>query len=513
MYKPYHFTFLILSIFGLSACSTIDFEQPKSVTYAVEDTSETYLGQQLIDLAIDSPSESGFYLINDGIEALSLRVLLAARAESTIDAQYYLITDDETGTLFLNALLQAADRGVRVRFLIDDVLTGGYDLGMAALDSHPNFEVRAFNPFPRGARNLSWLTDFSRVNRRMHNKAFIVDNQVAIIGGRNIASEYFGANEVVNFGDLDALTVGPIVPEISEMFDQYWNSDFAVPANYVVGEPEDPEAALSLLHENFDAALNSLRSSPYGAVLQEQLLDNINAKANEELIFSEYNLIYDSPDKSDPELAEKAASMLPELASALTSAKEELIIITPYFVPSDEAIEGIKELIEDGVRVVIITNSLAANNHSVVHAGYMNSRIPLLSYGAELYEVIPDIELESSARAGNSSAAGTLHIKAFLIDRRYIYLGSFNWDPRSININTEMGVIIDSEELGQLSSQAIEAEIPQSSYKLILDENRDIRWLANENGEEVIYTKEPNTSWGLRAFVKFVSWLPVRGLL
>ena len=211
---------LILAVMFLCGCATVDFDYPKPASDALTDTDDTYLGQRLAGLADQHPGESGFFPLGNGIDALAARLLLARRAERSIDAQYYLIKNDITGNAFIHALLQAADRGVRVRLLVDDMFTGGYDAGMAGLDTHPNFEIRIFNPFARrSARFMDGLTSFSRINRRMHNKSFTVDNQITIIGGRNIADEYFGAREDAKFGDLDVVGIGPVVQDVSDMFD------------------------------------------------------------------------------------------------------------------------------------------------------------------------------------------------------------------------------------------------------------------------------------------------------
>src|SRR5210317_1023092 len=241
----------IISV-ALSACASIDFDYPRTESTSLVDTDDTYLAEKIIPTVAQQPDDyAGFYQLADGIDALSARLLLAARAERSIDLQYYLIKNDSVGRALFKALLDAADRGVRVRLLLDDIFTSGYDSGMAALDSHPNFEIRIFNPFNRGAvgRTLGAATSFRRVNRRMHNKSFTVDNQITIIGGRNIADEYFGAREDAKFGDLDVMGIGPVVQDVSNMFDTYWNHEAALPVPAFVKEPEDPEAALNELRE------------------------------------------------------------------------------------------------------------------------------------------------------------------------------------------------------------------------------------------------------------------------
>jgi len=236
---------LVIGFALLHGCASVDFDYPKPASNALTDTGDTYYGKQLDGLAEQHPGEAGFYPLSNGIDALAARLLLAERAERTLDAQYYLIKQDIVSHAFINALLRAADRGVRVRLLLDDIFTSGYDAGMAGLDSHPNFEIRIFNPFARrSARFMDGLTNFSRVNRRMHNKSFTVDNQITIIGGRNIADEYFGAREDAKFGDLDVLGVGPVVNDISNMFDTYWNHERAAPIAAFADMPDDPAAEL-----------------------------------------------------------------------------------------------------------------------------------------------------------------------------------------------------------------------------------------------------------------------------
>ena len=264
-------TLALAAIALLSGCASIDFDQPKSVTHAFDDTDGTFLGKQIDGLAEQHPGESGFYLQADGIEALASRILLAERAERSIDTQYYLIKDDVASHAFLSALLRAADRGVRVRLLVDDMFMAGNDAGIAGLDSHPNFEIRVFNPFARrSARFADGITSFSRINRRMHNKSFTIDNQVTIIGGRNIADEYFAARADVNFGDLDVLTIGPIVNEVSAMFDGYWNHERAAPVEMFADLPDDPAAELERVRGILEASAENIATSRYADAVRAE---------------------------------------------------------------------------------------------------------------------------------------------------------------------------------------------------------------------------------------------------
>jgi len=463
---------LIGAVAALGGCASVDFDISKTVTTAPTDTGDTFLGKLVEGRADRHPGEAGFYPIANGIDALALRLLMAERAERTIDAQYYLITNDVVGYAFIDALLRAADRGVRVRLLLDDIQTKGYDAGMAALDSHPNFEVRIFNPFAqRSVRFLDGITSFSRVNRRMHNKSFTADNQLTVIGGRNIADEYFGASAAVRFGDLDVLGIGPFVGEVSEMFDSYWNYIAAAPVPAFAKMPKDPAAELLALRTRIEQSRQEIIGTPYAAAVGKRVSDYIDG-AEGDFTWAPYILAYDSPDKSQ------------------------------------------KKLAESGVDVTIVTNSLAANNHTSVHGGYAHSRKPLLKEGIKIFEVRGDAAVSGSEiTSEDDSGRATLHTKAFIVDRRHLFIGSFNFDPRSFYINTELGVIIDSAELAKSMVDRFFELVPTQAYEVVLNEKDQLRWRGIENGQEVTYDMEPQTSWWTRFVASFMTILPIKGQL
>jgi len=495
-----------------AGCASVDFDYPKTESMAVRDTQDTYLGKEMAKFGETAPGESGFYILTDGIEALAARLLMAKRAERTIDAQYYLITNDGIGIAFIGSLLEAADRGVRVRLLLDDIQTQGYDAGMAALDSHPNFEVRIFNPFAgRGSRATS-VTDFSRINRRMHNKSFTADNQVTIIGGRNIAAEYFAAREDVNFSDADVMAIGPVVRDVSNMFDTYWNYRAAAPVPAFAKMPDDPDAALIALRARIEEELNAIRKTKYAEAFRQSLQDITGTKLDE-FTWAPYELAYDSPDKSDKKLAADAESITTTLKESIDRSQSELIIISPYFVPLKSGIEFLTGLQERGVQVKVITNSLAANNHSIVHSGYTPSRKPLLKAGVRLYEVRADASIVGVDRGTQGAALATLHTKGFVIDRSELFLGSFNWDPRSVNINTELGVIMKSPELTGQIVDSVEEKLDSQTYEVILNDKGKVRWADRSGDAEVILDKEPQTGWWRRFTVGFYRILPIKGQL
>ncbi len=497
----------------LCGCASVDFDYPKPESHVVTDTEDSFLGQRLAEQASQHPGEAGFFPISDGIEALAARLLLAGRAERTIDAQYYLIKNDHTGNAFIYVLLQAADRGVRVRLLVDDMFTGGYDAGMAALDSHPNFEIRIFNPFARrSARAVDGLTSFSRINRRMHNKSFTVDNQITIIGGRNIADEYFGAREDAKFGDLDVIGIGSVVQEVSEMFDSYWNHERAAPIAAFAKMPEDPAAQLKLLRERLEESRQSIMVTKYAEAVTDTVLEYVEIDTSE-FIWAPYTLAVDSPDKTYKKKAAEVASITTPLRESLLSAKSEIIIISPYFVPRKTGIEALSEMQRNGVNVTVITNSLAANNQASVHGGYAPSRKPLLKAGVRIHEVRDDADVSGSEFVAASGAKATLHTKAFIVDRREVFIGSFNFDPRSANINSELGVIIRSPELAEDFAERIKSAIPGQTFEVFLNEKGKLRWRGLENGQEVIFDKEPHTTWWQRFVAGFMRILPIRGQL
>ena len=501
--------------FVMTGCESIDFDFPREESTALVNTTDTYLGTKIALLSADKPeSGSGFYPLSDGIDALSVRLLLAERAERTIDVQYYLIKTDTTSLAFIRALLRAADRGVRVRLLLDDVFTSGYDAGMAALDSHPNFEIRIFNPFRRGAAGRVWsgLTDFGRINRRMHTKTFTVDNQVTVIGGRNIADEYFGAREDAKFGDLDVIGIGPITTEVSEMFDSFWNHETALPVPAFAKMPDDPEAELDRLRQHLEEQFVVAQTSKYGEAVRDKVIDFIE-RPDAEIEWVPYQLVYDSPDKGVRSKDGPSVSIVEPLAEALQTAQKEVLVVSPYFVPRKSGVRFLSELKARGVDVSIVTNSLAANNQVTVHGGYAPSRKSLLRSGVRIYEVRPDAEVAGSEIVAASGAKATLHTKAFLVDGRKVFIGSFNFDPRSAHLNTESGVIIESEEMAGIFRAAVDDALKKKTWELFLNEDDKLRWRGYQDGREVIYVNEPESTWFQRFVAGIIQLLPVKSQL
>ena len=507
---------LVLVTVSLVGCATVDFDYPKTESTALEptDTSNTYLGKEIEGVGDDfQEGYSGFLTLRDGIDAIAVRLAMAEKAERSIDAQYYLLEDDITGRAFLQALLNAADRGVRVRLLLDDMFTGGYDAAMVGVDSHPHFEVRIFNPFAtRSARSWDGITDFSRINRRMHNKSFTVDNQITVVGGRNIADEYFGAREDAKFADMDVLAIGPVVQEVSDMFDSYWNHERSAATAAFADIPEDPAAELEQLRQQLEGTRKEIATSKYAEAVDKSAVEYIKAD-NSVFIWAPYTLAADSPDIGIKAKAADAESITTALYEAIASAEKELLIISPYFVPLKSGIEALVEIQARGVDVTIVTNSLASNNQTAVHGGYAPSRKPLLKAGVRIFELRADSRVYGSEIAAAGDAKATLHAKSFVIDRKKAFIGSFNFDPRSAAINTELGLIIESPKIAEELSAQIEENVAEDTFEVFLNEKGQLRWRGWDDGQEIIFDKEPQTTWGLRFKAGFYRILPIRGQL
>jgi putative cardiolipin synthase len=504
--------FLSLALLA-GGCATVDLDYPRTPSTALQNTQDTALGRAVGKHIASHVDESGFYVLADGIDALAARLLLAERAERSIDTQYFLIHDDLVGHAFLDSLMRAADRGVRVRLLIDDIHTDGYDDGLAVIDAHPNIEIRLFNPFGhRSVRALDAAGGLRRVLRRMHNKSFTVDNQVTIIGGRNMGDEYFDAREDVKFGDLDVVGVGPVAQDVSSMFDLYWNHQSSLPMPAIGAVPDDPDTALRELRDKVTSSINEVSEGRYAAAIRSSIVDTLQDNTDS-YFWAPYQLVFDSPDKSVPGSDVNIESIREEIKTTIVDAEEELLVITPYFVLRDEEVEGFAEFRRGGVEMSVLTNSLSTNNHTVSHSGYAPIRKPLLEAGIKLFELRADARIAGDQRVGIESAKTTLHAKAFVVDRKRVFIGSFNWNQRSENVDTEMGVIIESEALALQFAEGFATTTTQDAYEVFLNEKEDLRWRTIEDGDEIVLTKEPQTSWWQRFSASFLSFMPIKSQL
>jgi len=489
----------------LAGCATVSFHQPKSPSQAITNAEDTALGRYAAQKVEQYGGLSGFYPLNQGMDALGIRLRLAEKAEKSIDLQYFLMKNDTVGAVIANALLKAADRGVRVRFLLDDVFTTVPDRSFLLINQHPNIDIRMFNPVSRsGISTFNFIGDFSQANRRMHNKSFTVDNSISVVGGRNIADEYFQLKTDSVFIDFDVLAAGPIAAEISKSFDEYWNHSRAVPIEKFIEDPkkEDLETVRKAIAEEYDGIYDTV----YNQAISSQLLQDIIAD-RQPLFPAQARVLADSPDKLINEINETHMRLAKDLDDVIRSAETEVFFISPYYVPGDSGVQFIRDLVTSGLRVVILTNSLASNNHVPVHSAYATYRHDVIRAGAELYEA-----RANAARMLNDNKEGpdtlTLHTKAILIDRKQLFVGSLNLDPRSIEINAEMGLLIDSEEMVDGLTQGLEKNLASIAYRVRENEKGNLEWEALIDNQEVIETHEPLTSRWLRFKAWFMKIAP-----
>jgi putative cardiolipin synthase len=496
---------IVVFIGLLAGCATVSFEQPKSYSIAISDADDTPLGQYAAYETAQHEGQSGFYPLRQGMDALGVRLRLAEKAEKSIDLQYFLMKNDTAGAVMANALLKAADRGVRIRFLLDDVFTTVPDHSFLLINKHPNIEIRIFNPVSRsGIYAFNFVGQFSQANRRMHNKSFTVDNSISIVGGRNIADEYFQLKEDAVFIDFDILAVGPIAAEVSSSFDRYWNHSRAVPIEQFIADKrkEDLATVRADIAEEFDHIYDTV----YEQALNSPLLQDLMA-GRQPLFVGPASVLADDPDKLVKAIDEAHMQLAKDLGDILRRAEKEIIFISPYFVPGDSGVQSIREHVARGLRVVILTNSLASNNHVPVHSGYARYRKDVIRTGAELYEARANATRELSGN-GEGPDTLTLHTKAILIDRRYAFIGSLNLDPRSVEINAEMGLLIDSEPMVKNLTQDGDERLSVLTYRVRVNDKGKLEWHGRIDNQDVVETKEPLTGWWLRFKAWFMKIAP-----
>ncbi|MFV8819408.1 phospholipase D family protein [Haliea sp. E17] len=501
---------VLLAALLLSACSSLPSLDNRSASYAPPPDATTALAQYARPMLDKHPGESGFKPLVDGEDAFIARLRLIAVAEKTVDAQYYIWHDDLTGRVLHYALLQAADRGVRVRLLLDDLDTAGKDTVLRTLDAHPNIEVRVFNPFAnRQNRAADFLGDTSRVNRRMHNKTLTVDGMASIFGGRNIGDEYFAAGEDVGFGDMDAVSVGGVAGEIESQFDLYWNSDWAYPIASFSWDSAVTAADLDAYRSELAQFMDEARHSHYAQILKQYRLATSDLRESD-FSWSPWVLAYDQPDKVVAKEVSADTHLAPQLRKALDITRHDLVIVSPYFVPGEQFTEYLTDMVQRGVRVRILTNSLAANDVSLVHAGYMRYRKALLRGGVELYEYRADANKVTAKRRKEErigASKASLHGKFFGFDRSHLFIGSFNLDGRSYALNTELGVYFASPQQAGLLSDSFDAIAGRLAYQLHLDDRGDIVWHSRSGASAATVDHEPDTTWWQRFSTRVLSWI------
>jgi putative cardiolipin synthase len=500
----------------LAHCASAPRMDGIEATFAVPPATQAPLDQVVLRDVGDDPTVSTVRLLENNAVAFAYRAATAAAAERTIDVQYYIWHDDLTGRLLAAELLRAAERGVRVRVLIDDLDARDKHQSLAVTDLHPNIEVRLFNPFYSRAGLWGWASEWilraSRLNHRMHNKAWIADNRIAIIGGRNIGDEYFGASPHSNFADLDVALTGAVVADVSSQFDDYWNSTNAVPIDrFDVGRPKQGD--LDALIARALQYREDVADTPYVRALRNvQARTQLVAAAPEALPLRNVRLLVDDPSKVGARRGIDGSKVLAGLEQAMESAKREALIVSPYFVPGQEGAARLVREVEKGVRVAVLTNSLAATDVAAVHVGYARVRRQLARGGVELYEMkrkaaSPDGRSQLSV---TGSSGASLHSKAVLIDDRWVYVGSMNLDPRSAILNTEMGVLIESPEVAaQLRAQWDLITSPELSYRVVLEPDGELVWYDRVDGRERRSQHEPDASSMRRIGVTLLRVVPI----
>lgn len=499
---------LLALIYGLTSCSVTPKAREAESGGAILKSNPSKL---------TGPS-SGILPLVSGPEAFVARLAFAKKAQHTLDLQYYIWHNDRTGKLLAGAVVKAAERGVKVRVLLDDMGTAAEDRTLLILDSHPNIEVRLFNPIGlRSARLLGTLLDFKRVNRRMHNKSFTADGRVSIVGGRNIGDEYFGAAEAMNFADFDVAAKGPVVREVTETFDRYWNCPAAIPITKVSKE----QVSEADFHQGMKALLahrELMAGSPYAKALRSSKL--VTTPLNEIPTLKGFAMVVaDSPEKVSTRPDDASMHLAPKLRAVVEHTRKELLLVSPYFIPGKEGVGWFAGLRQRGVNVKVITNSLPSTDVAAVHAGYTRYREALLKSGVEIYEM-KDSPVDPAAKLGSkdsafsvtgSSKAG-LHAKTFVFDRRWVFVGSMNLDPRSIKLNTEIGMIIECPELAEQMIQRTEDRLPELAYRVTSTAD-GLRWTTQEKGQTVTLQAEPGGGFRKWFMWKICGILPIEGQL
>lgn len=500
--RPYTRLLAALLVLFLAGCSGLAPRPELPGQAAVPVATGTPLDDRIAPEEQRRPSQSGFRLLSDGREAFAIRSRTAEVAGRSLDVQTYIWHDDGTGLFLAWRLLEAADRGVKVRLLVDDMDARDKNYGFAALDAHPNIEVRMFNPFNSRSGKVSFAVEaagsFGRINRRMHNKSWIADNRIAVVGGRNLGDEYFGASKDVNFSDLDFAMVGPVVRDASASFDRYWNSPAAYPM-FLLSPEAVSTAALEELRSKLVPRAEKAGQSRYARDLENN--DEVQRLVAGDWTMewtSKYRFVSDDPLKVFGQGGGVAGSeVLALLAPLVAEAQRALTVISPYFVPGEAGTEGFLRLAQRGTSVRILTNSLAANDVAMVYGGYVKWRRPLLKGGIQLWELKPTRGAVMKSSLFGSSGA-SLHTKALTADGTGSFVGSYNLDPRSTSLNCEQGVFVQDAAIARQLESLFAAESSGERAWQVTLEGGELYW----SDGAVKLDKTPEAS----AWRKFQAW-------
>lgn len=474
------------------------------------------LGQTLETVLNTHEGKSGFLLIADNAEAFISRLTLCELAEHTLDIQYYIYHDDASGQLLRYKIIEAADRGVRVRILLDDVDMGGRDNSFKIFNAHPNITIRVFNPLVSREhfRNLEFIISMNRAGRRMHNKTFIVDDMIAITGGRNIGDEYFDARHQTNYVDLDLLTIGPVVKDVVTSFRDYWLSYWSVAIDDL-SRMQIARKHVTSMRKRLKDRWSQSKNMKYFQALYNSDFANRLINDDMEYTWASAQLFYDKPEKLLTEKPGLTTHIGPSVSSIIANTQESLYISSPYFVPGKSGVVMMSDFNAKGVSVNIITNSLASTDVTAAHSGYRRYRESLLKGGVELYEYKPTAKGRSLlSRFRKGKQRSSLHAKYVVSDEQYLFIGSSNIDPRSENLNTEIGMVINSEKLAtEVIALFDNAKHPENSYRLSMNGEKSLRWVTTEAGKDKVYDSEPEASIWKKTLLFLISLLPVERLL
>ncbi|MBE9560793.1 MAG: phospholipase D family protein [Proteobacteria bacterium] len=463
-------------------------------------------------------NQSGFYLLSDNTDAFVARFALATIAEKTLDIQYYIMHSDASGRYLAYAILSAADRGVHVRILVDDINLSGRDSIFKTMSQHENIEIRTFNPLSNRDwfRNIELLTNLDRAGRRMHNKTFIADNASAIVGGRNIGDEYFDARNNLNFVDLDLLTIGPIVTDITKSFDDYWQSHWATPIESL-SKIRVVKKQLMTLRSKLKDKWHLAKNTEYFQTIKNAEFTQKIINKQIDFIWAEATLFYDRPEKISSHTFNQTVHIGPQVMPYFERANSEILIATPYFVPGNKGSKWFRNKQANGTEITILTNSLAATDVIAVHAGYKKYREQLVASDINMYELKPTAQptLSKTNKLIEGSRHASLHAKYMVVDQQYVFIGSANIDPRSEFLNTEIGIMVNSKELAKQTIDLFNRSSSlDNSFHLQHDKsNNGIDWVTNENGIEVHYSSEPKASLIKKIGVYILGLLPIESLL
>jgi putative cardiolipin synthase len=500
----------------VAACASAPPRVEKITSVMLPQPQSSLLGASVAVLSHRYPDLSGHMVLDTGRQAFNARVALAGSAEQTLDAQYFIWNSDTTGKILAQQVLAAADRGVRVRLLLDDYGVGNKDKQLTALDAHEHIEVRVYNSFNAGFRSglLKWANfalGFSRLNRRMHSKTFIVDNSIAITGGRNIGDEYFDANTTMNHRDRDLLSIGPVVTDISGQFDVMWNSEWSIPISALI-QREISKAEQEQHYQRLEAAAED-DEILYPLPLAPDERDRLVLSLLQEAIWAPTIFVYNPPAITGGDES-GGAVVADRLVHLLLAARSEVLIESAYFTVMDDMLARLAPNLGSSVKIKVVTNSLATTDVWTIHAGYTRNRKELLRQGVELFEWRGDGQSCATVIDNDKLDCGnflySLHAKSMVFDRETIFVGSFNLNPRSQLLNTETAMIVKSNELAARLVSDISRDMqPGNSWRLAIDDDGNLSWHGETEGKPEVVDHEPQTSTLTRFKSRLAAWLPL----